>query len=89
MSGLFYAMGYSGHGVQMSVHMGQQMAAVMAGEAEREPVARSCRGRRFPAISGRPGSCPSSAPITACRIACTERRDAPPYPSAPKNFSIG
>jgi glycine/D-amino acid oxidase-like deaminating enzyme len=36
--GLFYAMGYSGHGVQMSVHMGQQMARVMAGEAAANPL---------------------------------------------------
>ena len=36
--GLFYAMGYSGHGVQMSVHMGQLMARMMAGEAEANPL---------------------------------------------------
>jgi glycine/D-amino acid oxidase-like deaminating enzyme len=36
--GLFYAMGYSGHGVQMSVHMGQQMARVMSGDAEANPL---------------------------------------------------
>jgi glycine/D-amino acid oxidase-like deaminating enzyme len=36
--GLFYAIGYSGHGVQMSVHMGQQMARVMAGDAEANPL---------------------------------------------------
>ena len=36
--GLFYAMGYSGHGVQMSVHMGQQMAKVMAGDAGANPL---------------------------------------------------
>jgi glycine/D-amino acid oxidase-like deaminating enzyme len=35
--GLFYAMGYSGHGVQMSVHMGQQMARIMGGEANANP----------------------------------------------------
>lgn len=29
--GLYYSMGYSGHGVQMSVYMGQVMADVMAG----------------------------------------------------------
>jgi glycine/D-amino acid oxidase-like deaminating enzyme len=37
--GLFYAMGYSGHGVQMSVHMGQQMAQVMDGKPEANPWA--------------------------------------------------
>ncbi|HEY8613755.1 MAG TPA: FAD-binding oxidoreductase [Roseomonas sp.] len=35
--GLFYATGYSGHGVQMSVHMGQVMAEVMGGRAEANP----------------------------------------------------
>ncbi|MDN3520469.1 NAD(P)/FAD-dependent oxidoreductase [Halomonas ramblicola] len=32
--GLYYTMGYSGHGVQMSTHMGAQMARVMSGEHE-------------------------------------------------------
>jgi glycine/D-amino acid oxidase-like deaminating enzyme len=36
--GLFYAMGLSGHGAQMSVHLGQQMARVMAGEAGANPL---------------------------------------------------
>ena len=36
--GLFYAMGYSGHGTQMSVHMGQRMARVMAGEPQANPL---------------------------------------------------
>lgn len=36
--GLFYAMGYSGHGVQMSVHMGRRMAAVMGGDAAANPL---------------------------------------------------
>jgi glycine/D-amino acid oxidase-like deaminating enzyme len=38
--GLFYAMGLSGHGAQMSVHLGQQMARVMAGEAAANPFAK-------------------------------------------------
>jgi len=46
--GLYYAMGYSGHGTQMSVHMGQRMAAVMAGDAEANPW----RDRDWPAIPG-------------------------------------
>jgi glycine/D-amino acid oxidase-like deaminating enzyme len=37
--GLYYAMGLSGHGAQMSVHLGQQMARVMAGEREANPFA--------------------------------------------------
>ena len=35
--GLYYALGYSGHGVQMSVHMGQLMAQIMAGRVEANP----------------------------------------------------
>lgn len=35
--GLFYSMGYSGHGVQMSVHMGRVMADVLDGRAEANP----------------------------------------------------
>ncbi len=46
--GLFYALGYSGHGTQMSVHMGQQMAALMAGDAAANPL----RGLAWPAIPG-------------------------------------
>ncbi len=46
--GLFYAMGYSGHGTQMSVHMGERMSAVMAGDAGANPW----RGRDWPAIPG-------------------------------------
>lgn len=46
--GLYYAMGYSGHGTQMSVHMGQRMAAVMAGDAAANPW----RDRDWPAIPG-------------------------------------
>lgn len=37
--GLFYAMGYSGHGVQMSVHMGQVMADLMQGKSAANPWA--------------------------------------------------
>ena len=46
--GLYYSMGYSGHGTQMSVHMGERMAAVMAGEANANPW----QDRRWPAIPG-------------------------------------
>ena len=48
--GLFYSMGYSGHGTQMSVLMGERMAAVMAGDAAANPW----RGRDWPAIPGPP-----------------------------------
>ena len=46
--GLFYAMGYSGHGVQMAVGTGQAMAQVMAGHAEANPW----RDLSWPAIPG-------------------------------------
>jgi glycine/D-amino acid oxidase-like deaminating enzyme len=46
--GLFYSMGYSGHGTQMSVHMGECMARVMDGEAAANPW----RNNPWPAIPG-------------------------------------
>jgi glycine/D-amino acid oxidase-like deaminating enzyme len=46
--GLYYSVGYSGHGVQMSVHMGQVMADVMAGRPEANPW----RELDWPAIPG-------------------------------------
>ncbi|SOZ16086.1 Oxidoreductase OrdL [Cupriavidus taiwanensis] len=50
--GLFYSMGYSGHGTQMSVYMGERMAAVMAGDAAANPW----REREWPAIPGHFGA---------------------------------
>jgi glycine/D-amino acid oxidase-like deaminating enzyme len=50
--GMYFATGYSGHGVQMSVHMGQVMADVMAGKPERNPW----RTLEWPAITGHFGS---------------------------------
>ena len=47
-NGLYYAMGYSGHGTQMSVHMGERMAAVMGGDA----LANPWQGRDWPALPG-------------------------------------
>lgn len=49
--GLFYAMAYSGHGVQMSVHMGQQMARYMGGDMSANPWA----DMPWPAIPGHLG----------------------------------
>jgi glycine/D-amino acid oxidase-like deaminating enzyme len=46
--GLFYSMGYSGHGVQMSVHMGQCMADVVMGDGLKNPW----RDRPWAAIPG-------------------------------------
>ena len=36
--GLFYSLGYSGHGTQMAVHMGQRMARVLGGESTANPL---------------------------------------------------
>ncbi|MBL8649305.1 MAG: FAD-binding oxidoreductase [Sphingopyxis sp.] len=49
--GLFYAMAYSGHGVQMSVHMGQNMARYMGGDLSANPWA----DMPWPAIPGHLG----------------------------------
>ena len=49
--GLYYSTGYSGHGTQMSVLMGERMAAVMAGNASANPW----QGRGWPAIPGHVG----------------------------------
>ena len=46
--GMYYSVGYSGHGVQMSVHMGQIMADFMGGRHERNPW----RTLDWPAIPG-------------------------------------
>lgn len=46
--GVFYSMGYSGHGVQMSVHMGSVMADVMDGNAQANPW----RELDWPAVPG-------------------------------------
>lgn len=46
--GMYYSVGYSGHGVQMSVHMGQVMADLIAGRPDRNPW----RELSWPAIPG-------------------------------------
>jgi glycine/D-amino acid oxidase-like deaminating enzyme len=51
MSGLYYSMGYSGHGVQMASLMGARMAEIMDGHAEANPW-RRLRARAFPTYSG-------------------------------------
>lgn len=47
-NGLYYSMGYSGHGSQMAVHMGRCMADVMAGNSAANPW----RDLPWPAIPG-------------------------------------
>ncbi len=49
--GLYFAMGYSGHGVQMSTYMGRIMADVMAGD----PSANPWEGMAWPAVPGHYG----------------------------------
>jgi glycine/D-amino acid oxidase-like deaminating enzyme len=44
--GLYYSMGYCGHGVQMATYMGQRMAEVMDGHPEANPL----RGLDFPKV---------------------------------------
>jgi len=46
--GVFYSIGYNGHGVQMATHMGMVMAEVMDGHPEANPW----RGLRFRAVPG-------------------------------------
>ncbi|HEX7933847.1 MAG TPA: FAD-binding oxidoreductase [Paraburkholderia sp.] len=49
--GIYFSMGYSGHGTQMSTHMGQVMADVMDGRDERNPWS----GAEWAAIPGHTG----------------------------------
>jgi glycine/D-amino acid oxidase-like deaminating enzyme len=49
--GVWFSMGYSGHGTQMATHMGQMMAEVMSGN----PAANPWRDFAWPAIPGHTG----------------------------------
>ena len=51
--GLFYSIGYSGHGVQMATHMGKQMADYMDGMLEANPW-RDIPFKRIPGHFGPP-----------------------------------
>lgn len=51
--GLFYSMGYSGHGVQMATHMGKQMAEYMNGTLDANPW-RDLSFKRIPGHFGPP-----------------------------------
>ncbi|WP_277985137.1 hypothetical protein [Salinicola tamaricis] len=64
--GMYYVMGYSGHGVQMSVHMGQCLAEAMLGQRHAYLAGASLAGDPRPL--GKPGFCPSSAAGIGCRI---------------------
>ncbi len=51
--GVYYAMGYSGHGVQMSVHMGTIMAAILSGEDNANPL-EGLPWPAMPSVFGKP-----------------------------------
>ena len=51
--GLYFSMGYSGHGVQMAVHMGQIMANTMTGGNAANPLA-GLSWRSVPGYAGMP-----------------------------------
>lgn len=46
--GLWYAMGYSGHGAQLSTHLGMTMADAILGRPDRNPL----KGLEWPAVPG-------------------------------------
>jgi glycine/D-amino acid oxidase-like deaminating enzyme len=46
--GLWYAMGYSGHGAQLSTHLGMIIADAMLGREDRNPM----KGLHWPAVPG-------------------------------------
>lgn len=50
--GLWYAMGYSGHGAQMSNYMGRVLAEAILGREDRNPV----KGLDWPAVPGHLGT---------------------------------
>jgi glycine/D-amino acid oxidase-like deaminating enzyme len=56
--GLYYSMGYSGHGVQMSTYMGVQMAEVMGGNAKAN-VWRDLPWSQIPCYGGTPWFLPA------------------------------
>jgi len=49
--GVWYAMGYSGHGAQLSTHLGMVMADAMLGRPDRNPL----KGLDWPAVPGHYG----------------------------------
>jgi glycine/D-amino acid oxidase-like deaminating enzyme len=51
--GIYFSMGYSGHGTQMSTHMGQVMADVLDGREDRNPWGES-EWAAIPGHTGKP-----------------------------------
>ncbi|QPB20216.1 FAD-binding oxidoreductase [Rhizobium sp. 007] len=48
VDGVWFAMGYSGHGAQLSTHLGMIMADAILGKADRNPI----KGLDWPAVPG-------------------------------------
>jgi glycine/D-amino acid oxidase-like deaminating enzyme len=48
IDGVWYAMGYSGHGAQLSTHLGMMIADAILGKADRNPL----KGLDWPAVPG-------------------------------------
>lgn len=48
IDGVWYAMGYSGHGAQLSTHLGTTIADAILGKADRNPL----KGLEWPAVPG-------------------------------------
>jgi glycine/D-amino acid oxidase-like deaminating enzyme len=48
VDGVWYAMGYSGHGAQLSTHLGMMIADAILGKADRNPL----KGLEWPAVPG-------------------------------------
>ena len=71
--GVFYAMGYSGHGTQMSVLMGHAMAEVMGGV----PDANPWRGMDWPSRSTKRARAPSTRCSRPCGCPAEPMRFAP------------
>ena len=66
--GVWFAMGYSGHGAQMSTQMGILIADAMLGKADRNPVA----GLEWPAIPAYSGK-PWFLPLVGLYYKCLDR----------------
>jgi glycine/D-amino acid oxidase-like deaminating enzyme len=47
MEGIFYAVGYSGHGVALSAYLGRDLAELVAGRRRTSPFSELPEGRRF------------------------------------------
>ncbi|NDW06593.1 NAD(P)/FAD-dependent oxidoreductase [Jiella pacifica] len=58
VDGLYYAMGYSGHGAQLSTHLGAIMGEIIAGKPDRNPL-KGLAWDAVPGYSGKPWFLPA------------------------------